>query len=354
MINKLKQKFVFSVIMSIYNVEQYLEEAILSVINQTLNFYDHIQIVLVNDGSPDNSYKICEKYQKLYPNNIIYIYKENGGVSSARNEGLKIATGEYINFLDSDDYFSKDAFSKVLKFFDNYEKETNIVALNLINFENSEGSWVNGCFFKKTQLIDMNEQPNFMQCQVGASFIKSEYAKKYLFDTKIKIHEDSHYLYRIFSHKATCGVISDSNYWHRIRLNGSSATQTINNKENIFNITEYVFNNLIKFYIDNYKFVPNYLQTFILLEFNFYVIENMQECNFSKIELKKIKESIKFLLKNINEENIINHFVLKDEQKKLILALKKNTNKIKSFYKGKNKNFLNNIFKQIKSFISLN
>ena len=92
----------YSIIVPIYNVEEYLEECIESLINQT---YTNIEIVLVNDGTKDNSGKICEKYAKKDPR-IKYIIKKNGGLSSARNEGLKHITGDYIIFVDSDDYVS--------------------------------------------------------------------------------------------------------------------------------------------------------------------------------------------------------------------------------------------------------
>ena len=98
-----KKDFLFSVIMPIYNVEEFLDESITSVINQTVGFKDNIQIILVNDGSPDNSEEICLKYRALYPDNIIYIKQKNAGVSAARNTGVKYATGKYINFFDSDD-----------------------------------------------------------------------------------------------------------------------------------------------------------------------------------------------------------------------------------------------------------
>ena len=89
--------FDFSVIMAVYNVERYLGESIDSLIDQSLSFEDNIQLILVNDGSTDGSLKVAEDYQKRYPNNIILLSKENGGVSSARNLGLKHATGKYIN-----------------------------------------------------------------------------------------------------------------------------------------------------------------------------------------------------------------------------------------------------------------
>ena len=77
-------KYKISIVMPFYNSESYIEEAIESVINQTIGF-ENIQLILVNDGSNDNSEKICLKYKNIY-NNIIYIKQENGGVSSARNK----------------------------------------------------------------------------------------------------------------------------------------------------------------------------------------------------------------------------------------------------------------------------
>lgn len=96
-----------SIIIPIYNVENYLKRCLESVANQTL---DDIEIILVNDGSTDDSSKIALEYAKDYPNKIIYLEKENGGLSDARNYGMKYATGEYIAFLDSDDYIENDTY----------------------------------------------------------------------------------------------------------------------------------------------------------------------------------------------------------------------------------------------------
>ena len=93
-----------SIIIPVYNVEKYLKTCLDSVINQT---YQNLEIILVNDGSTDNSGKICEEYKRTN-SRIILIHKKNEGLSAARNTGLGIATGEYISFLDSDDYISND------------------------------------------------------------------------------------------------------------------------------------------------------------------------------------------------------------------------------------------------------
>lgn len=92
-----------SIVIPIYNVEKYLENCIKSVLNQT---YSHLEIILVNDGSKDNSEAICNKYKNI-DRRIKYYKKINGGLSDARNFGIKRATGKYITFIDSDDYVSK-------------------------------------------------------------------------------------------------------------------------------------------------------------------------------------------------------------------------------------------------------
>lgn len=323
---KMNKEFTFSVIIAIYNTEKFIEEAIVSVINQSLSFEDHIQLILVNDGSPDNSGDICKKYKNLYPNNIIYIEKENGGVSSARNAGLEVATGEYINFLDSDDYFTENAFEKVKNFFDEYGNKTDVVAINLINFENSSGSWVNGKYFEKTQLIDMEKEKHFMQCQVGASFIRGEKALKYRFDENIKIHEDSQYIYKIFRDKPFCGVISDATYWHRIRGNGTSATQNIKHKNNVFQMSSALLPDLISFYKQKYENIPSYLQTFIILEFNYYVLDKLADIELNEDEKIKLKKYINNVLSNLSYEDINNHPFVTDPIKRRYCILKKNIN----------------------------
>lgn len=89
----------YSIIVPIYNIEDYIEECILSVVNQS---YNNFELILVDDGTPDNSGAICDAYEKKYKN-IRVVHKKNGGLSDARNAGLKISKGEYILFLDGDD-----------------------------------------------------------------------------------------------------------------------------------------------------------------------------------------------------------------------------------------------------------
>ena len=99
-----------SVIVPVYNVEELLPKCLDSLVNQT---FDDYEVIVVNDGSPDNSQKIIDDYYKKYPNIIKPLKKENGGLSSARNYGLKYANGEYILYVDSDDWVSNDILEKM-------------------------------------------------------------------------------------------------------------------------------------------------------------------------------------------------------------------------------------------------
>ena len=112
-----------SVIIPVYKVEKYLEKCIDSVINQS---YSNLEIILVDDGSPDNCGKICDKYAKK-DNRIRVIHKTNGGLSDARNNGIKIATGNYIAFIDSDDYVTEDYIEYLLKLIIDNNSDISIV-----------------------------------------------------------------------------------------------------------------------------------------------------------------------------------------------------------------------------------
>lgn len=99
-----------SIIVPIYKVEKYIDRCIISILNQT---HKNIEVILVNDGSPDNCGKICDEYAKK-DCRIKVIHKANGGLSDARNSGLDIATGKYIGFVDSDDYIASDMYENLL------------------------------------------------------------------------------------------------------------------------------------------------------------------------------------------------------------------------------------------------
>lgn len=105
-----------SVVVPVYNTEKYLKKCLESIIKQT---YQDFEVIIVNDGSTDNSQKIIDEYIGKYQNRIKCINKENGGLSSARNAGIEVARGSYIIFVDSDDYIKINLFEKLLPYIQN-------------------------------------------------------------------------------------------------------------------------------------------------------------------------------------------------------------------------------------------
>ena len=163
-----------SLIIPVYNVEKYIYDCIESCINQNLSS-EKYEIIFVNDGSTDNSGKIINKYKEEY-SNIILIEQENNGVSSARNNGLNAASGEYIWFIDSDDYIKENILLDIVNILDDYKpdklefeyekvngiknKNKNIEHLNIVKSTNITNNMPdNGYTWKyivRKELLDVN------------------------------------------------------------------------------------------------------------------------------------------------------------------------------------------------------
>ena len=117
------EKPLVSVIVPIYGVEKYLDECIISIINQT---YDNLEIILVDDGSPDNCPKIADQ-RAIKDKRIIVIHKKNGGLSSARNAGLEISNGEFVAFIDGDDWIESTYIERLVFATTNYKAGIGVI-----------------------------------------------------------------------------------------------------------------------------------------------------------------------------------------------------------------------------------
>lgn len=138
---------IISIIVPIYNVEKYLPQCLDSIINQT---YKNLEIILIDDGSTDNSGKICDKY-KLLDNRIIVIHKSNGGLSDARNTGIKIATGDYISFVDSDDFIDKNMYTILFQKINTTNAD--IIWYNHYNYQSSNEISKSSIFVQEKQYL---------------------------------------------------------------------------------------------------------------------------------------------------------------------------------------------------------
>lgn len=141
-----------SIIIPVYNVEKYIRKCVDSILSQT---YKNLEIILVDDGSLDNCGKICDQYAKI-DNRVVVIHKQNGGLSSARNAGLKQATGDYIMFVDSDDSLEKIACESLINITN--KTDADIICFNCSNvylneaIDNSKNSYCYSNTYKYYEL----------------------------------------------------------------------------------------------------------------------------------------------------------------------------------------------------------
>ncbi|MBQ2873323.1 MAG: glycosyltransferase [Bacilli bacterium] len=198
-----------SIIIPAYNVENYIDKCLNSLVKQSLK---DIEIIVVNDGSTDNTQKVIDKYAKKY-SNVIALEKENGGVSEARNLGLKKATGKYIGFLDSDDWIDKDMYKKL------YQKaiseDFDIVACD-----------TEAIFPDKKQYISSNIKNDFVSNKelmidayavIWNKIYKKDLIKEITFKKGMNFCEDVEFLYMVYSKAKKIGVIHEPlhNYLQR-------------------------------------------------------------------------------------------------------------------------------------------
>ena len=194
-----------SVIVPVYKVEKYLSQCVDSIITQT---YQNLEIILVDDGSPDHCPDICDEYAKK-DGRIKVIHKENGGLSSARNAGIDIATGDYIAFVDSDDFLSPTIYKSLYDAIIASHKDIAICGINRVD----EDSHFKGIYWRRESLNLSQEeiiQQLFRKDNVGIVVAWNKLYKRSMFDG-IRypvglIHEDEYVIYDILK-KASGGAV---------------------------------------------------------------------------------------------------------------------------------------------------
>lgn len=231
-----------SIIVPVYNVEKYLEKCLDSLVNQTLK---DIEIIIVNDGSKDNSQLIIDKYAKRYPNLIKTYKKTNGGLSSARNYGIKKAKGEYIAFVDSDDYVDLNMYSEMYK--KAISKDFDLVVCNLKYVYDKK--IVNAYSNIKFDLMDKNSIKKSMLNVYPAAWNKIYH--KRLFDNGVLFKEkvwfeDVEFLYRLYPYIKSIGFV-EGFYYNYVQRAGA-ITYTFD--ERLFHYIDN-WNGIIDFYKNN-------------------------------------------------------------------------------------------------------
>ena len=226
-----------SVIVPVYNVENYIEKCLKSLVNQTMQ---DIEIIIVNDGSKDNSKNIVKSFEEKYPEKIVYLEKENGGLSDARNYAMPYAKGGYIAFLDSDDYVENDMYEKMYEIAQ--KENSDLVECDFYwEYPNKIKEDIGQIYYGKKEMLEK------VRVVAWNKLIKRDILEK----TKIQFpkgyrYEDVEFTYKLIPHLEKVSFLKKPCIHYIQRENSISNSQNERTKE-IFDVLD----NVIKYYKEN-------------------------------------------------------------------------------------------------------
>lgn len=290
-----------SIIIPVYNVEKYLERCLKSVVQQS---YYNLEIILINDGSTDKSAVICDSYE-LVDERIKVIHKGNGGLSDARNAGLAIAKGNYISFLDSDDWIHKDYILELYKIASENKSDISVCNFKEVYLEDKisvEDTFSNANISVFSNLEALSQLTNELYVQFTIACAKLY--KKELFDgiefPFSKLHEDEYTTYKVIA-KANKVVYTSKQLYFYYKRPDSIMGQGINLKGRLDYFE--ALSNQIKFFrktnlLDNADILCEKLFSTYRVIYIFFLSKN-KNSNF--IDDKLLKRTLK---KHLNESNI--------------------------------------------------
>lgn len=289
-----------SIIVPVYNIQNYLEKCIQSILSQDYNNYE---IILVDDGSTDNSGKICDKYVS---NKKVKVYhKKNGGLSDARNFGIKKSSGKYIMFIDSDDFLYNMHCLKKLN--DCIEKtEADVIQYKMVYYYEKKDKYVflkdlkdfNGSVIKKISSLNANGQVSVSACDkiVKAEIIKN---KNIYFENDL-LSEDIKWSYELYLNITSLKIINDDIYVYRQqRINSISTSKTKKSAYDLFKIIKYWF---------NYPYNSIKLKTlyFNLIAYWYLILRTNYNKSYYNQEMKNFFKENDTLLLNCNDNYKVN------------------------------------------------
>ncbi|MGE7862937.1 glycosyltransferase family 2 protein [Bacillus mobilis] len=304
----MEQTQLVSVIVPLYNAEKYIEETMESILNQT---YKNIEIVIVDDGSKDQSSSIVKNFKKKYPEQIQYILQENQGVSVARNTGIENANGEYISFLDSDDLWHSTKIEKQIESM--HKNNMNACYCGFMNFYEETGEKIENT----TNFVKGNMTKAFLTHQVFAQTSTWIFKKSIVMNHNIRFTpgcswgEDLEFLFKLMSVTNVCYVDEYLTYY-RI-LSGGSLSSNYKDYElkttkelEVFNRMKDWIHNKSKDLITNdstelIEILETYLFPYTVINNACIYIKGHPKLDKSKVQL--IKSDIKKYCRKIYSKN---------------------------------------------------
>lgn len=266
-----------SVIIPIYKVEEYLDECLTSIVTQS---YKELEIILVDDGSPDNCPILCDEWAKR-DSRIVVIHKKNGGLSSARNTGLRIAKGDYISFIDSDDYLEQDTYSLLIS---SLERNPNCgIASCMLNkyIDQTKSEFSTSWIPKGDRIIRYDQFTELsLTCEINFTVTSKLFRKDVIegiFFREGRTNEDTLYIFDLSKkiEKEKINMVEIPNHLYNYRMREGSICLSNEKPLDIEVIRNY--KEIILYYKNNnlkhYKTIKRYYD-FRLIEFAYRVVKD--------------------------------------------------------------------------------
>lgn len=222
----------YTVVSAVYNVDRYIDEYFKSLVSQSLGFKKNIHLILVDDGSTDNTAKIIKRWQKKYPDNITYIWQVNKGQASARNLGMKYVKTSWVTFIDPDDFLDVNYFISIDMFLSNHlDKNIIMCAGSLILYNERGRKYLDNhplkFKFEKTSVIPIYDLGRNFQLSASSAFFLVDKIRtsELIFDVQVKPNfEDGKFIseYLLSSSQESVGFVREAKYFYRKRSDESS------------------------------------------------------------------------------------------------------------------------------------
>ena len=290
-----------SVIVPIYNGSEYLRSCLDSLLAQTIE-KNQMEVLLINDGSTDESERICKEYTRYYEN-FKYYYKENKGAASTRNYGIKRAMGKYIAYLDCDDMYSEETLKNVCDFFDEHYEEIDMVSIPIICYKNGRTLPLHFRYKyeTKTDIYDLEEYPYVSQTTMNI-VVKNRMKENQLFDESlVYLHEDQVYNNAVLMVKGKIGFVKEAEYMYN-RDNGTSTMSTYMSPYYIFETTTEYYEKVFS----EYESVPKYMQAMFVHDISWKIKENiLMPYHLKGAEYEEAVDRLRLLLDRVDDQIIL-------------------------------------------------
>lgn len=286
-----------SIIVPVYNSEKTLSRCLNSLVSQTLS---EIEIIVINDGSTDKSLLIIENFLKQFPNKIKYISRKNKGIGFTRNEGIKLARGDYLGFVDSDDFVEVDMYEKMYKRILDENADIAVCNYKIVDGSNQKNVIVN--ISNNTNLYLKPEMINLMDFAPWNKIYKKSLFDNIKFPENLK-YEDLNTIIKVFS-KAKKIVKLDS-YCYYYMISPKGETITINDK--IFDIF-LILDDLLKYFSNDNKKIKKQLKILCCRKLFVYTELSLknENINFTKKFLDRVYDYLNKNFRHWKLEYIIN------------------------------------------------